>query len=118
MGRDNVRVIVKWLVLVKIYGNKPIKLLNKINEKREIKMKVIPFILDGPSNVLNSLWRLMIKEFHKILIREGSIQKEYGIIKIPINVLSQFKDKFNRVVEGSNIENKLVIIFSLKYGGF
>jgi hypothetical protein len=35
--------IVKCLVLVKIYGNKPIKLLNKIIENREINIKVIPF---------------------------------------------------------------------------
>ena len=32
-GNANLRVITKWLVLVKIYGNKPIKLEKKIKKK-------------------------------------------------------------------------------------
>lgn len=39
-AKDNVRVI--WLVLVKIYGNKPRKLLKRINVNSEINMKVVP----------------------------------------------------------------------------
>jgi hypothetical protein len=31
--KDNVNVIIKWLVIVKLYGTKPIKLLNKIKQK-------------------------------------------------------------------------------------
>lgn len=42
IGNANVNVVVKCLVLVKIYGNKPIKLLNKIIENIEIKIKVLP----------------------------------------------------------------------------
>lgn len=30
---DKVNVTIKWLVIVKLYGTKPIKLLNKIKEK-------------------------------------------------------------------------------------
>lgn len=41
-------------------------------------------------------------------------QKEHGINNNPINVLNQFNDKLKIVVEGSNTENKLVIIFNLK----
>jgi hypothetical protein len=51
----NVNVIVKCLVLVKINGNNPRKLLNKISENCEMNIKVLPLTL-SPSNVLNSLW--------------------------------------------------------------
>lgn len=54
----------------------------------------------------------MIK-FHKVLIREGKIQKIIGININPIKVLNQFNDKFKIEVEGSNMENKFVIIFKL-----
>lgn len=53
-GRANDKVKVKWLVLVKIYGNKPKKLLNKINENKEIKINVLPLKELGPNKVLNS----------------------------------------------------------------
>lgn len=39
-ARDNVRVM--WLVLVKIYGNRPRKLLKRINVNNEINIKVVP----------------------------------------------------------------------------
>jgi hypothetical protein len=41
-------------VLVKIYGNNPKKLLNKIIENNEIKIKEHPLSLLGPNKVLNS----------------------------------------------------------------
>lgn len=47
-------VIVIWLVLVKMYGNSPKKLLNKIRLNREIKIKVVPLNLETPNKVLNS----------------------------------------------------------------
>jgi hypothetical protein len=53
-GKAKERVIVMWLVLVKIYGNSPKKLLNKINLNNEIKIKVDPLNLEIPNNVLNS----------------------------------------------------------------
>lgn len=43
------------------------KLLNKINENKEIKIKVDPLWPDGPNKVLNSLWRVNKIEFHIIL---------------------------------------------------
>lgn len=44
-GRAKVKVKVIWLVLVKIYGNSPKKLLNKIKENKEINIKVVPLNL-------------------------------------------------------------------------
>lgn len=41
-GRAKERVKVIWLVLVKIYGNKPKKLLNRIKVNKEINIKVVP----------------------------------------------------------------------------
>ena len=41
-GSARERVNVIWLVLVKIYGNRPKKLLNKIKVNKEINMKVVP----------------------------------------------------------------------------
>lgn len=78
----------------------------------EIKIKDLPFFPDGPKSVLNSLNKVNKMLFHSKLIREGSIQKEYGIIIKPIKVLIQFKDKLKIVVEGSKTENKFVIIFN------
>jgi hypothetical protein len=42
-AKDRVRVI--WLVLVKIYGKRPKKLLNKINVNNEININVVPLKL-------------------------------------------------------------------------
>ena len=41
-GRAKESVNVIWLVLVKIYGKRPKKLLNKIKVNREINIKVVP----------------------------------------------------------------------------
>lgn len=57
-GRAKERVIVICLVLVKIYGNKPKKLLKRIRLNKEIKIKVDPLKLDVPNKVLNSKWRV------------------------------------------------------------
>jgi hypothetical protein len=40
---------------VKIYGNNPIKLLNKIIENNEIKINVVPLCPVVPKSILNSL---------------------------------------------------------------
>jgi hypothetical protein len=50
-GSDRVNVIVRCLVLVKMNGNNPRKLLNRIRENSEINMKVLPLIL-SPKNVM------------------------------------------------------------------
>jgi hypothetical protein len=69
-GSASVNVIVKCLVLVKVNGNNPRKLLNIINENSEMNIKVLPLIL-SPSSVLNSLWSFINSIFHAIVCREG-----------------------------------------------
>lgn len=71
----------------------------------------------APNKVLNSLCKVKIILFQIILWREGIIQNIEGIINNPIKVLNQFNEKF-MFVEGSNTENKLVIIFNLKMVDF
>jgi hypothetical protein len=44
-GSAKDRVIVMCLVLVKIYGNNPKKLLKRISENKEINIKVVPLNL-------------------------------------------------------------------------
>lgn len=70
-GKASDKVKVKCLVLEKIYGNKDKKLLNKINEKREIKINVLPFILFKFRRILNSLWRPLVIIIQPILFRDG-----------------------------------------------
>ena len=53
-GRAKDKVITMCLVLVKIYGISPKKLLKTIKVKREMKMIVIPGLAD-PKSALNSL---------------------------------------------------------------
>ena len=57
---------------------------------------------------------MLIKYYFKIMwYRDGINQYIDGIINKPIKVLNQFKDKLNIEVEGSNTENKFVIIFKI-----
>lgn len=112
-GRARLKVKTKWLDLVNTYGNKPIKLLNKINENNEIKIKELPACPLVLNNVLNSLWSVNKILFQIIWYREGMNQNIGGIIKIPKNVLIQFNERLKMLVEGSKTENKFVIIFSL-----
>lgn len=110
-GRANLKVIAMCLVLVKIYGNKPIKLLIIIKKNILIKIKVDPWDLLFWINVFISLWIIIINLKYNILNREGINQKEYGIKSKMINDLVQFKE--NMIVEGSKEENKFVIIFKM-----
>lgn len=107
-GRANESVKIICLVLVKIYGNNPIKLLNKIRENKEINNKVLPLI---GIRILNSLWRIKTILFQIILIREGINQNIGGIRKINKIDLNQFNLKL-KFVEGSKDENKFIIIFN------
>lgn len=113
-GRASASVRVKWLVLEKIYGNKLRKLLNKIKENSEIKINVVPFILLILSKILNSLCRVEVILIHIKLIREGINQNIVGKKIKPSIDLNQFNEKFV-LVEGSNVENRFVIISSLFY---
>lgn len=111
-GRASASVNVRWLVLEKIYGNSLRKLLNRIKENNEIKINVVPFILLILSKILNSLWRVEVILIHIKLIREGTNQNIVGRNIRPSIDLNQFKDKLV-LVEGSKVENRFVIIFSL-----
>lgn len=89
------------------------KLLNIIIIKIEMKISVDPLNDFGPIKVLNSLCNVKFILFHIILIRDGNNQNIDGININPRNVLLQFNDKLKMLVDGSNVENKFVIIFNL-----
>jgi len=108
-ARDNVNV--RCLVLEKMYGNNLRKLLNKMNENREMKISVLPFILLIFNRILNSLCNVDVTLIHIRLIRDGINQNILGRNKSPRSLLVQFSDKFV-LVAGSNVENKFVIIFN------
>lgn len=107
-----VSVIVRWLEDVKIYGNKPKKLLNKINKNKAINMKDLPWNADGPNSSLNSECNFEVIELNNVIYLL-LINQYDGIKNIIINdILIQLKGS-NNLVAGSKTENKLVIIFSL-----
>jgi hypothetical protein len=103
--------MIKCLVLVKINGNSPKKLLNRIRENSEMNINVLPLIL-FPKRVLNSLWSFINNIFHIIVCCDGIVHILMGMNIIPINVLVQLIDVFIILVDGSNTENRFVIIFS------
>lgn len=85
--------------------------MNKIKENREMKIKVLPFILLIFNRILNSLCKVDVILIHIKLIREGTNQNILGRNINPRRVLDQFSDKFV-LVAGSNVENRFVIIFN------
>lgn len=92
---------------------RPKKLLNKINLNKDVKIIVVLDCL-GVSKALNSLCTPSMILFHNKDHREGIIQYTKGINNKPRKVESQFKGRLVKDEEGSNTENKFVIIFSLK----
>lgn len=110
-GSANVNVNVKCLDLVKMYGNRPIKLLIKIVENSVIKINVLPSLIF--KRFLNSKCKFLMIVIHKILIREGISQNICGIKIIIIVDLNQLREKI--WVLGSNVENRFVIIFNLLF---
>lgn len=110
-GSASVSVKAKCLVHEKMYGNKLRKLLNKIIEKREMKIKVLPFILLIFKRILNSLWSVVVILIHIKLIRDGINQNILGRNISPNKTLIQFNERFV-LVEGSKVENRFVIIFN------
>ena len=86
-------------------------MLKKINEKREINIKVVPLNLLIPKSVLNSLCRVKKIFCQKMIFREGISQNIRGKNKIPKVVLNQLKEKDKIFVEGSKIEKRFIIIF-------
>lgn len=112
-GRAKASVIAICLVLVKMYGNNPKKLLKTIIENNEININVLPFIFSEFIKTLNSLCKVNVIFNQRTWNREGINQNIVGINNNPRNVLNQFNDvpKFEA---GSKVENRFVIIFSLK----
>jgi hypothetical protein len=111
-GKANDKVKTMCLVLVKMYGNSPRKLLNIIIENKEIKINVLPFILLILRSTENSLCKVSVIFNHNICKRDGINQYIDGIINNPRNVLNQLREVL-KFVAGSKVENRFVIIFSL-----
>jgi len=94
-----------------MYGNRLRKLLNRMNENSEMKIKVDPFILFTFNRILNSLCSVEAILIHIKLIRDGNNQNIVGRKINPRIDLNQFNERLV-LVEGSNVENRFVIIFS------
>jgi len=111
-GIDSARVIVKCLLLVKMYGNRPSLLLNTTRENKVTKIIVLP-TGDPASKILNSLCNVSNTLNHNNDQRDGIIQYSVGINNKPKNVESQLRGRCIIEDIGSKTENKFVIIFSL-----
>ena len=98
-------------MLVKIYGNRPIKLLKITIKKIERRRIVLPGKACGPSKVFISKCRVVLILWKEINTGLGINQNDGLIIRIKRNPLTQFG---NMMIdeEGSNTENKLFIIFT------
>jgi hypothetical protein len=59
------------------------------------------------------LCNFVSRRFHIIVCRDGVSQFLIGINITPKNVLAQLIDRFVGLVDGSNTENRFLIIFSL-----
>lgn len=99
----------------KIYGNKPKKLLIKININNVINKNEGDFVFFDLYNINISLFRIIKILFINHLIRFGIIQIKFGINIIVIIVLNQFNSKLKINVEGSKTLNKFVVIFFKKF---
>lgn len=97
------------LVLVKMYGKSPIKLLIIINKNKEIIIRFIPLKFFIGIMVLISLLIKIINLVQIQFKRDGINQNVLGIKVIINKILNQFNDKI--LVDGSKDENKFVIIF-------
>lgn len=113
-GRAIVNVSVRCLVLVKIYGNKPSILFIRIIENNDVNIRVLPLLVFFVSrSVLSSSCIFFIVLFHAVLFRDGIVHILVGMVINPSIVLNQFIDVLNIFVDGSNTENRFLIIFSL-----
>lgn len=112
-GMANVSVITMCLVAVKIYGKSPIRLLIAKNQKVEIIINVMPWVKVQFNKFLNSLFRVSIKILIILELRFFFTQKVFGIRTRGISKLTQLSAQ-NEEVEGSKVENRLVIIIILR----
>lgn len=74
IGKDNDKVRAKCLVLVKIYGNSPAKLLWTIRINNLITIIVLPTWDEGPNKVLNSECKVLITILITVKSRLGTNQ--------------------------------------------
>ena len=73
MEKDKVKVIIRWLVVVKLYGISPIKLLNKTKVKiTEIKGKNFSpsLLILSNSNWAETSYKVSIKTCHVFGIKK------------------------------------------------
>lgn len=93
------------------YGINPIKLLTKINKKILKKISVVPLYDINIDISIFSVLTILLNNHEILLIKN---QYLYGNNIRKINVLNQFIEK--TPVQGSNTENKFIIIFKLFFG--
>jgi Zn finger protein HypA/HybF involved in hydrogenase expression len=97
---------------VKIYGDRPKELLNAMNNKRLVNIRVVFLKIGWLRRIVNSLLIFFLIKWNRVSCREMKNQKRQGIIMIGKIILNQLRFIFKILVEGSNVENKLVIIVS------
>jgi len=113
-GRARVRVRIKCLVLVKMYGNSPRKLFIRIMRNRDARINEFPLFSFPFLKIVFISWcNLFISSLTIILFREGINQILVGINSSPIAVLVQFSGRLLISVVGSKIENRFLITFNL-----
>jgi len=111
IGKANTRVIDRWLVLVKIYGIRPMKFENKIKKKIEIKIKIVPKIIKFPNTASSSFFKKKII-FKKDLDNWEFInQNIWGKKKVQMKMDTQFNinEKDRILIFGSKDENRFII---------
>lgn len=111
-GKASVRVNVRCLVLVKMYGNNPRKLFIRIIRNREVRMNEFPLFSFPFLKIVFISWcSLFISRLIIILFRDGINHILVGISSNPIAVLVQFSGNLLISVVGSKIENRFLITF-------
>lgn len=113
-GKASVSVSVRWLVLVKMYGNRPKKLFVRIIRNSDVKMNVFPLLMFLFLEIVFISWCILfIRILMVMLFRDGISHILVGISISPMIVLVQFNGRLLISVVGSKIENRFLIIFSL-----
>jgi hypothetical protein len=109
IGRARVKVTTIWLVLVKIYGNKPIKLLVRIKMSKLVKTKILPGWDPGPKRIFTSENKVVFILETIIMKKLGATQKINGTTVNKMNMLNQLD--IMEEEQGSKLENRLFIMF-------
>lgn len=109
IGSAKAKVREMWLEAVKIYGKRPKKLFRRINRNNEAKIIVAPLMLFVAKRVLNSKCMVFIIVNRIEFFFVGSFQN-IGVTMVRNRVaLIQLKG-INKEDDGSNLENRFVII--------